>query len=379
MVQQGEIAHAVMESPKSPQRKTQTQTTQTQPRKNVNWPLYPPPVIEVVDANGRSNNSLNSNPNFFVYATLMPAMDNTRQELQEDELMGNRCSSLHRIPEKEKGYFIFGDIHAKHAGKYYLKFDMLEMIFDSAGGSNGFVYRTSIESATFEVLKKRADLPPAPEKLNDFTEGLLKQGVKLKCRRAPKDPKAKAKNTFESNLGQEAASHGTVQGPARKKQCLPPTNAAPQQYAPALTGTYHPQFWGAPQQYVPFQPQHQCQGQMQTPGGFQDGWVDTMGIAAHAAAAAELSMQQPGYTQYGYAPVAQPVYSGNLPPIQYAQIQRNPGITQPMESVANTVKPPVNPATFWDPELADLIDPDLRGYRHPPNPPDDEEPAWGPG
>ena len=387
MVQQGEIAHAVVEPPKSPQRKTQTKTTQSQPRKNVNWPLYPPPVIEVVDANGKSNNILNSNPNFFAYATLMPALDNTRQEIHEDELTGDRCSSLHHLPKEEKGYFIFGDIHVKHAGKYYLRFDMLEMIFDSASGSNGFVYRTSIESDTFEVLKRRADLPPAPEKLNEFTEEMLKQGVKLKCRRAPKDPKAKAKNTFESNLGQEAASNGIVQGPARKKQCLPPANTVLQQWAPAPTGIYHTQFWGAPQQYFPSQPQSQCQSQMQNVGGFQDGWVDTTGIAAHAAAAADFSMQQPEYSQYGYTPVAQPVYLERPLQSQNAQFQDHPGIIQSMDGAANTAKPPANPAAFWDPEFADLIDPGLRRYRYPPNPPDDdldddpddEESAWGPG
>lgn len=384
MVQQGEYTSAVRECPKPPQKRVyhgknnQNNKTQGQPRKSANWALYPPPVIEVVETNGKSNHILNCNPNFFAYATLIPAVENERKALQKDELIGSRSSSLHRIPNTESGYFVFGDVHVKHAGRYYLHFDMLEMIFDPESCNNYVIHRASIESDTFIVLDSHTKLPAPPKHLTPFTDSLIEAGVRLRCRRAPQKPKTKSKDSYESNLGQEVASSGaTVQPPASKRRRAVAATIALELDTNEPTTAYQPQFWGAPQ-YGPAQPEYPWQGSMQNFHSLQNDMESSMSIATRATEEATMWANQ---IPSGYVPTTQPSHTGHPPLAQNAHYGHPlmtqpsqfgyPTVTQPPNAAANAEKAAVNPDSLWDPDLENLMDPDLLDFppRHP----------WGPG
>jgi len=222
-----------------------TKRQQQQPKPRVvrsvaKYPLYPLPVIQLRASNGKNHNVLNCNPNFIAYATLRPSHENHRQDLAEDELVGMRTCSLNRMavptghPDPQQSVFAFADIHVRNAGRYYLQFDMFEMVIDEDTGYSHAVHRCSVDSDAFKVYSKKAELPMT-QPISGLTHWLHESGFKTNPRRMPMT-RNKEVQDFSSNIAQE------------KKSARPPKPARPNKKgAPAtrdtntLVMTHHPQ------------------------------------------------------------------------------------------------------------------------------------------
>lgn len=212
-----------------------TKRQQQQPKPRVvrsvaKYPLYPLPVIQLKTSDGKNHNVLNCNPNFIAYATLRPSHENHRQDLDEDEQVGLRTCSLNRMvvpaghPDPQQSVFAFADIHVRKAGRYYLQFDMFELVIDEDTGYSHAVHRCSVDSDAFTVYSKKAELPMT-QPISALTVWLHESGFKTNPRRMPMTRK-KENQDFSSNIAQE------------KKSARPPKPARPnKKEAPAARDT----------------------------------------------------------------------------------------------------------------------------------------------
>lgn len=330
-----------------PKEENGSQTTTTRP-KDPKYPLYPPPVIELVTQQGKTNNIFNSNPNLFAYATLYAAREEQR-DIDDDELIGSSCTTLQRIFNKphpqEQGLFVFPDIHVKKAGRYFLRFDMLELVIDGQTGLSHAVQRCSTSSSTFHVFSKPSECPTR-EKLSDrsLTSILSEMGVKMKIR--PKTEKRKKKTeTWDSNLREEAASSNITNRP--KKRSRPNVAQSHPNQAPTICPGF-PQYYPTMPQHYPTPPHASMPyGVLQQPGqphGCPHLPVDLefMNPTSLAARIAQETMDH--YQVYGQVPV--------YPEIGFVQFPQYP---------------------MYDPDMFE----DPQNPHNPQNPQDPQEPDGG--
>lgn len=158
-------------------------------------PLDPPPVIEICVNDDPHNQYLHS-PYLFVVASLRkPDDDELVEEAETSLLMGQLCSSLHRLKgpdnEKEVGYFVFGDISIKMTGRFRLRFSLFEFKPSPYGPEHSYYqFLARCDTQVFTVVSQKEFKGMRPSTY--LSRLFVDQGVKFRLRKEQKGANATA-------------------------------------------------------------------------------------------------------------------------------------------------------------------------------------------
>ncbi|WRT65259.1 uncharacterized protein IL334_002202 [Kwoniella shivajii] len=179
-------------------------------------PVDPTPIIQlkVIDGNGeditptdpRSRNSLTrpspgpgpngmtfmQNPYYFLFACLVGGDE------QEDELhviddgktrflTGTPVSSLYHLKDldnSDAAFFVFPDLGVRKEGRYKLKLTLFEIVDQEV------YYCTTMCTSTFSVYSAKKF--PGMSKATDLSKSFAEQGLKIRVRKDPRQPAARA-------------------------------------------------------------------------------------------------------------------------------------------------------------------------------------------
>lgn len=157
----------------------------TEGKEKARKPVDPPPILELtVSPNADPQQQFLQSPYLFLTVSLFRAdRDEPHDAKGEKSLSGTLVSSLHRLKDvnnKDGGFFVFGDISVKVAGKFRLHFSLYEF----QNSSSEVMFLGSISSDAFSVL-----LPKDFKGMEESTylsRAFSDQGVRLRLRKEPR-------------------------------------------------------------------------------------------------------------------------------------------------------------------------------------------------
>ncbi|KIW02062.1 hypothetical protein, variant [Verruconis gallopava] len=158
-------------------------------------PIDPPPVLQFFVEEPADPQKLYMNsPNLFCVAHLIRADDDTPYKTHNNEptLIGNLCSSIHRLKDPEGGefgYFVFGDISVRVGGSWRLMFTVFDIQPD--GGTGAARKLATVATAPFIVHNSKEYKGLRESSL--LTRTFSDQGVRLRLRKEPRGNGSKRK------------------------------------------------------------------------------------------------------------------------------------------------------------------------------------------
>ncbi|ORY02910.1 hypothetical protein K493DRAFT_207633 [Basidiobolus meristosporus CBS 931.73] len=141
-------------------------------------PIDPPPVVQICTDGDNGEDEYLQNPNFIVYVSLLSDQEELQEKIPPRRLAGTLVSSLHKlkdIDQCEKGFFIFPDISVRLEGKFRLRFNLYELISQSA------VHLCSVVSDVFTVYSPK--LFPGMSESTALSRVFSDQGVRIRIRK----------------------------------------------------------------------------------------------------------------------------------------------------------------------------------------------------
>jgi hypothetical protein len=152
-----------------------------------------------------------NSPNLFMTIQLCPEDSDQPYFLRENEpsMVGQLCSSVHRLKEgvgeKEKAFFIFGDVSVKVTGTWRLRFTLFDLPFPCSRSI--CVKLATTFSTPFNVVHSK-DYKGLAES-TALTRHFSDQGVRLRLRKEQRQTKRK--------MGEDSPSDPTEASPEDKR------------------------------------------------------------------------------------------------------------------------------------------------------------------
>lgn len=175
----------------------------THGKEKTRKPLDPPPVVELIVEEDIDPQKLYMNsPNLFMTIQLCPEGSDKPYFSGDNEptMVGQLCSSVHKLKEgvgeREKGFFIFGDVSVKIAGTWRLRFMLYDLPFPCSRST--CVLLATTFSAPFNVVQSK-DYKGLAES-TALTRHFSDQGVRLRLRKEQRQSKRKNGEDSPSDL-----------------------------------------------------------------------------------------------------------------------------------------------------------------------------------